>query len=88
LGTYWARSAQQPLGAITSTLVETQFAGVGLTGLEPLPRGRRCRWPPPETRDVASCGRQELAGMLAEPGPGEPTIAGVHFRLTKAFPAA
>ena len=28
------------------------------------------------------------AGMLAEPGPmDEPTIAGVHLRLTQAFPA-
>ena len=29
------------------------------------------------------------AGMLAEPDPmDEPTIAGVHLRLTQAFPAA
>jgi hypothetical protein len=30
---------------------------------------------------------KKLAGMLAEPGPmDEPTIAGVHLRLTQAFP--
>ena len=32
---------------------------------------------------------KKLAGMLADPGPvDEPTIAGVHLRLTQAFPAA